>query len=454
MQTFTDAVNAGKKLPASKQINLENWNNRARCFFHEITHLDYFMNAGDDAKAKSPYVSDLEIKYSIAGKQAWHQVYGVYNAKVLRNYVDPDPKYSGYYTQRNADTYAYFALANYVQGQIGKYPSSPSPGRKKPTEEPRDSQTHEAPLANQATGQDVDLLPGDEQDPDTTSFPGCGDKFGKDINQDVIVASISSHYATSASTPTPAPKSDPKCDDNALSGVPYNVFSSSAGNVYSKFCDAVGKAQQTKLTWTVDSSGNQKTSSSRRSGHDRRTPPPNPSAYSSYNFELDWAPASGSCNTDCSDAYSAIANSPCGHQGGEQNGMTASASLDVGCGSYSYKITGPQVPPPAGPPAPTLSVQYCYPASSFGNHGDIEPDFQSEYTGYACANSVHENYGPGDKLNWHTTTNGVPYTYNIWWKDGCTSSVNPMNVYQPLASNKDANCLNLMLDNYKNCESC
>jgi hypothetical protein len=160
-------------------------------------------------------------------------------------------------------------------------------------------------------------------------------------------------------------------------------------------------------------------------------------------------PASGSCNTDCNDAYSSIADSPCGHQGGEQNGMTASASLDVGCGSYSYKITGPDVPP-----APTLSVQYCYPTSSFGSHGDIEPDLQSEYTGYACGNSVNENYGPGDKLNWQTTTNGVPYNYNIWWKDGCTSSVNPINVYQPLVSNKDANCLNLMLDNYKNCKSC
>jgi hypothetical protein len=183
LPTFTDAGNAGKKLPASQKNNLKNWNNKARCFFREITHLDYFMNAGDDAKAKCPYVSDLEIEYTSRGQTDWYDVYGVYNAKVLRNWVDPDPTYSGYFTQRNADNYAYFALAKYVQGQIGQYPSSPTPGRKKPTQEPRDAQTHEGSLANQATGQDVNLLLGDEQDPDTTSFPGCGDKLGTDINQ-------------------------------------------------------------------------------------------------------------------------------------------------------------------------------------------------------------------------------------------------------------------------------
>jgi hypothetical protein len=339
LQTFKDAVNAGNKLPATQKTNLELWNNRARCFFHEITHLDYFMNAGDGDKAKSPYVSDLEVSYKIKEATDWHGCYGVYNCKVLRNWVDPDPQYSGYFTQRNADSYAYFALAKYVEGQIGKYPGSPSPGRKKPTEEPRDLKAHQAPLSGPKQGQDKDLIPGDEQDPGDTIFPGCGDKVGTDIAQAVIIASISSQYAPGA-TATPGPKANPKCDVTALSGVPYNVFSGSAGSVFGKFCDAVGKAQQTKLSWNVDSSGNQKTSSRLRH---KRTPPPNPGSYTSFNFELDWAPASGTCNTNCNDAYNGITLSPCGHQGGEQNGMTASASLDVGCGTYSYKITGPNV---------------------------------------------------------------------------------------------------------------
>ena len=124
-------------------------------------------------------MSDLEVPYKIKGKTDWHDCYGAYNTKVLRNWVGPDPRYSGYFTRRNADNYAYFALAKYVEKQIGKYPSSPSPGRKKPTEEPRDAKTHQEPMSNPGgpkQGQDVDLIPGDEQDPDDTSFPGCRDK--------------------------------------------------------------------------------------------------------------------------------------------------------------------------------------------------------------------------------------------------------------------------------------
>jgi hypothetical protein len=330
---------AGNKLPANEKTNLENWNNRARCFFHEITHLDYFMNAGDDDKAKSPYVSDLEVYYTTKGELDWHPCYGAYNAKVLRNWVDMEPQYIGYFTQRNADSYAYFALAKYVEGQIGKYPSSPSPGRKKPQQEPRDTKTHQAPRSEGPNqGQDVDLIPGDEQDPDDTIFPGCGDKVGTDIAYDVIVSSISSQYTPHA-TATPVPKASPKCNVDALSGVPYNVFSGSAGSVFGKFCDAVGKAQQTKLSWNVDSSGNQKTSSRLRY---KRTPPPNPGSYASFNSELDWVPASGACNTNCNDAYNGIALSSCGHQGGEQNGMTASASLESAVGPIHTRSLAPK----------------------------------------------------------------------------------------------------------------
>jgi hypothetical protein len=130
-------------------------------------------------------------------------------------------------------------------------------------------------------------------------------------------------------------------------------------------------------------------------------------------LELDWAVTLGSCNTDCNSAYHEIAASPCEHQCGEQNGMTASASLDVGCGTYSYKITGSIVPAPQGLPAPTASVQYFFPVDAFGKHKDINPELQAEYTGFACANSANENFMPGDKINFNTTTHGVPYNYNI-----------------------------------------
>lgn len=180
---FQDAIKAGNALPAKQKTNLENWNNRARCFFHEITHLDYFMNAGKDDDGESPEVIDLEVQYTTKKVPGWHDCYGPYNAKVLRNWVDPDPQYSGYFTQRNADNYAYFALAKFVEGQIGQYPSSPSPGKKKPLQAPLDAVKHEPVSIGQnitEQGQDVDLIPGDEQDPDPIVYPGCLDKSGSD----------------------------------------------------------------------------------------------------------------------------------------------------------------------------------------------------------------------------------------------------------------------------------
>lgn len=139
------------------------------------------MNSGprDDTKAKSPLVSDMKVYYNTVGSREWHGCYGAYNCKVLRNWIEPDPQYSGYFTQRNADSYVYFALAKYAEGQIGKYPSSPSPGRKKPLLELLDLRTNEPPeIANFGTeSQDVDQIPGDEQDPDDTKFPGCSDKI-------------------------------------------------------------------------------------------------------------------------------------------------------------------------------------------------------------------------------------------------------------------------------------
>jgi hypothetical protein len=203
LNTFSDAISQGKALPAAQKKDLSKWDNRARCFFHEVTHLDYFMNAGAGDDGKSPYVSDLEIYYTDRGKDDWHDVYGPYNCKVLRNWVDPNPKYSGYFTQRNADNYAFFALAKYVEGQINQYPSSPSPGRKKPKKEPQDAQTHAAPQTDGKPGLDTDLIDGDEQDsPDDIKYPGCGDKFGKDVPAATISASISSQYATATSAPS------------------------------------------------------------------------------------------------------------------------------------------------------------------------------------------------------------------------------------------------------------
>lgn len=197
LNSLLDIVTLNKKQPKAVKNRLDKWDNRARVFFHEVTHLDYFMNAGpaDDKKAQSPYVSDLEIYYKTSNKrEAWYDSYGPYNAKVLRNWLDPDPKYSGYFTQRNADNYAWFAMANFVTSVIGFYPTNPSPGRNVPLLEPRDAQTHEAPLStnSSAASSTGDLIPGDEADPPSDfTYPGCGDKVeADDVAKDAIDATV------------------------------------------------------------------------------------------------------------------------------------------------------------------------------------------------------------------------------------------------------------------------
>lgn len=82
LDTFQDAIDKGNKLPAKQKANLALWDNRARCFFHEVTHLDHFMNAGAGDDGQSPYVSDLEIFYTDKGKDDWHDVYSPYNCRV------------------------------------------------------------------------------------------------------------------------------------------------------------------------------------------------------------------------------------------------------------------------------------------------------------------------------------------------------------------------------------
>ena len=205
LQAFGDAINAGKKLVGKQKTDLSKWDNRARCFLHEVTHLDYFMNTGPGDQGQGPYVWDLELEYG----NDWHECYGPYYSKMLRNFVDADPQYSGYFTQRNADNYAWFALALYVQGQINQYPGTPSPGRRKPVSEPRNSATHLAPEGLPSDSQDVDQIPEDGDEPPSTTYPGCPDTYGSDVAAAAVSSSIVAAHASQTAAPPPPPPPPP-----------------------------------------------------------------------------------------------------------------------------------------------------------------------------------------------------------------------------------------------------
>lgn len=104
LSTLTEAMDRFKNKPRTDQDNLENWNNRARVFFHEVTHLDYFMNANDSRDdSKSPEVFDAQFKYKTGGQTYEVEAYGPFFAKMMRNYIPKQKKYIGYYTQRNGE---------------------------------------------------------------------------------------------------------------------------------------------------------------------------------------------------------------------------------------------------------------------------------------------------------------------------------------------------------------
>ena len=94
LPSLKEATDRGKNLLSDQQNNLEYWNNRARVFLHEATHIHYFMNTPD----KSPDVDDLIILWKEGGQKHEDYVYGPYRTKILRNWLG-----DGTFPQRNGE---------------------------------------------------------------------------------------------------------------------------------------------------------------------------------------------------------------------------------------------------------------------------------------------------------------------------------------------------------------
>lgn len=64
LSSLQEAITEGKKKSAAARNSLEIWNSRARVFFHEATHLGYFMNV----PGRCPYVIDAKFSYIVGEK--------------------------------------------------------------------------------------------------------------------------------------------------------------------------------------------------------------------------------------------------------------------------------------------------------------------------------------------------------------------------------------------------
>ena len=278
--------------------------------------------------------------------------------------------------------------------------------------------------------------------------PGCGDVLAP--LADALDAPLIGAGSTS-------------CDDkDALSGVPYNIFANEdTGGVYAKFCQQLDPKQT--LALTVDAHGAQKEPIARRM---KRTPPPNPDAYDSFSFNMKWQPDGDDSTCEqtpqgCTEAFFALSSSPCGHRGGEQNTMTAAGKYEIpNCGTYSYSITGPDVPPPSEPSEPSsetpaLGSQHCALAPSI--YDENQPSTQSDLAGDACKDaeghlvkandpdtSIHFEWKPPPESGDISS-----YVYDVYWEEGCKSDVTEMDAGNPL---EGQTCKGLLTNNFKNCE--
>ena len=225
-----------------------------------------------------------------------------------------------------------------------------------------------------------------------------------------------------------APKADAKCDMDLASQILYTVFRQAP--VWGKFCDAVNKDATKKLTQIVNEVGDVVPNKSKRSSIRKRTPPDEADPNSGYTFSLEWTGGDGSCASGCSESFNTMVTGPCGHIGGEQNNVAQSASLDTGCGIYSYKITPPPgtpnlqpapKPSPIPQPGPLVCEPWNYKPACFKA---IQPKHVDGcITAMAAQFPGNGNImkpGSPDITEVYGGATGVNYLTNIHWIEGCT----------------------------------
>ena len=320
LQPLGDVTNNIKGQRPEVQDHLDQWNNRARTFFHEITHLNYFMNA----PKKSPFVDDALITYKSGSLTVEEGAYGPYNVKVLRNF-----RGDAWYPGQNADTFAWYAMAMWAKKEIGRYPPLPAAGSKKPTKAPRRG---DGSSFNKPPNEALEDLGSEEKENEPVegfSIPGCGDKEDIEDKQ--------------------APVIEVNCV-NDISKVPNNIFSSDSNKVYKDFCGATVGNHQT-LQWTADVHGNLENSAPHRRMLLKRlsgllsTRDDDPEKFKDFKFKLDWAPNKPynpeDCYIDCETAFPVLTKTPeCSQKGDGKDLMCKSGQIKAGCGTFGYTIEG------------------------------------------------------------------------------------------------------------------
>lgn len=137
--------------------------------------------------------------------------------------------------------------------------------------------------------------------------------------------------------------------------------------------------------------------------------------------------------------------------------MYESGKFDVGCGTFDFKVYKPTT-------ALKTFDQFCYRVEDFAKlSGDVHESTLNVLSGFACAGTALEKQKikKDDKktyIQFYSEEGGVPYQYNVWWKDGCKLDNNgPSEVFasNPLMVNDPGytTCQQTLIRNWRACNN-
>ncbi|KAK2043256.1 hypothetical protein LZ31DRAFT_595781 [Colletotrichum somersetense] len=145
-----------------------------------------------------------------------------------------------------------------------------------------------------------------------------------------------------------------------------------------------------------------------------RASPEKSDSYRDYKFYMSYTPMHRECLVPkedlCKNAYERLVRSPCStNHGSAGNRMYTDASIDVGCGKFTWRFEKPKEEKPLS--KPTLGKRRCH--------------------------DRHSHYD----------------NYKISWIDGCKTSVSEQKVDFPIEGDEGVTCENLMRANYVSCDN-
>ncbi|KAF4828739.1 hypothetical protein CGCTS75_v007235 [Colletotrichum tropicale] len=223
---------------------------------------------------------------------------------------------------------------------------------------------------------------------------------------------------------------------------PYDI----SGNEIPRLKAALATQQQTKR------------------GFVRRTPPENIDNYQDYTIFLSFLPLDDECQVDdedvCRSAWDKLVKSNCGsNHGSAGDRMFRKASIDVGCGNFTWEVEkmaepAPEPAPEPTPepaPKPTLGIREC---NKQYEHLDVNGEAQKRWSFIGCsldARNKKMKEGDGD-IHWYGRHAPDRGNWRIHWINGCKEAVEQSAEF-PIEGDKSITCESIMRDNYLSCNN-